>query len=126
LREYDYRNWRRRVFQTAASAAALDIRRPYDLCHAFASLLLHEGRSLVYWPSNSATVATLSGDYAHIIAELRHQPPLARRRGDHAGAAGEWREDRLALPAPRRKCSTRPRRPPLTPLTPVRGPLDWT
>ena len=76
-RETDYRNWRRRVFQAGAKAAALDIRRPYDLRHAFASLLLHEGRSLVYVAEQLGhTVATLSADYAHVIAELRHQPPL--------------------------------------------------
>ena len=58
-------------------ARGLDIRRPYDLRHAFASLLLHEGRSLVYVAEQLGhTVATLSADYAHVIAELRHQPPL--------------------------------------------------
>jgi integrase len=44
-REHDWRNWRKRTFMPAVRALGLDIRRPYDLRHAAASLWLHEGRS---------------------------------------------------------------------------------
>ena len=40
--------WRSDVFVPALDAAGLERCRPYDLRHSFASLLLHEGRSVVY------------------------------------------------------------------------------
>ncbi len=43
-----YQSWRRRAFRRAANAAGLTNARPYDLRHSFASLLLHEGRSVIY------------------------------------------------------------------------------
>lgn len=74
-RETDYRNWRRRVFQPAVRAAGLDITRPYDLRHSFASLLILEGRlslaEIAEQLGNS--VATLSAVYSHVIADMRGQ-----------------------------------------------------
>lgn len=87
-REYDYRNWRRRVFRPAVKRAGLPITRPYDLRHACASLLLHAG-----WPLTEVadhlghSVDTLARDYAHVIAELKGKRPvsvdvaIARARG---------------------------------------------
>ena len=99
--------------QARAKTAELEIRRPYDLRHAFASLLLHEGRSLVYVAEQLGhTVATLSADYAHVIAELRHQPPLpaaeailrARRaHGEGTRDSRRWGTDE--------KCSARAAQP---------------
>jgi integrase len=43
-----YQSWRRRAFRRAIEAAGLVRARPYDLRHSFASLLLHEGRSVIY------------------------------------------------------------------------------
>jgi integrase len=43
-----YQSWRRRAFARATQAAGLPRARPYDLRHSFASLLLHEGRSVIY------------------------------------------------------------------------------
>jgi integrase len=43
-----YQSWRRRAFHRATQAAGLAHARPYDLRHSFASLLLHEGRSVIY------------------------------------------------------------------------------
>jgi integrase len=55
-RDHDYRNWRGRHFEPAATAAGLPSPRPYDPRHSFASLLLHEGRvSIVDLASQSAT-----------------------------------------------------------------------
>jgi integrase len=76
-REHDWRNWRRRTFQPAARALGLDIRRPYDLRHAAASLWLHEGQSVVQvaaWLGHSPSM-TLS-TYAHVIEELRDAPRI--------------------------------------------------
>ena len=42
-RATDWRNWRKRIYRPAAEAVGLDGARPYDLRHAFASLLIHEG-----------------------------------------------------------------------------------
>jgi integrase len=42
-----YQSWRRRAFKRAIEAAGLEHGRPYDLRHSFASLLLHEGRSVI-------------------------------------------------------------------------------
>jgi integrase len=99
-REHDYRNWRRRVFQPAAARAGLatlksettyvvvedkrrrrtrtkyDGPRPYDLRHAFASLLIRDGsKSLTEIAEQLGnSVATLSKDYAHVIADMKGQP----------------------------------------------------
>jgi len=45
-RDYDWRNWRRRVFDPAAARAGAPGIRPYDLRHAFCSLLIAEGLSV--------------------------------------------------------------------------------
>ena len=43
-----FNKWRERVFVPAAIAVGLEHARPYDCRHTFASLLLHEGRSVIY------------------------------------------------------------------------------
>jgi integrase len=40
--------WRGRAWTGALKAAGVNYQRPYDLRHSFASLLLHEGRSVIY------------------------------------------------------------------------------
>ena len=44
----DWRNWRQRQWANAVEAVGLEHARPYDLRHSFASLLIHEGRSVMY------------------------------------------------------------------------------
>lgn len=69
--EDDWRNWRRRKFQTAAETCGLTISKPYDLRHSAASLWLHEGVNPVQvaaWLGHS--LAMLSDTYAHVIEEL--------------------------------------------------------
>jgi hypothetical protein len=59
----------------------LDGRRPYDLRHSFASLLLHEGRSVMYvarQPGHDARL-TLS-TYGHVIDELDELPATSLPR----------------------------------------------
>jgi integrase len=43
-RASDRRNWRKRIYRPVAEEVGIDGARPYDLRHAFASLLIHEGR----------------------------------------------------------------------------------
>jgi integrase len=42
-----YDNWRKRAFDRACAAAGVQGATPYALRHSFASLLLHEGRSVI-------------------------------------------------------------------------------
>jgi len=51
-----YQSWRRRAFKRALTAAGIEKARPYDLRHSFASLLLHEGRSVIYVARQPATM----------------------------------------------------------------------
>jgi integrase len=43
-----FEKWRRRRFAVLLNAGGLQSGRPYDLRHSFASLLLHEGRDVIY------------------------------------------------------------------------------
>ena len=77
FREHDFRNWRRRTFQPACKALGLDVRRPYDLRHAAASLWLHEGHTVVEvaaWLGHSPTMCLST--YAHVVEELRDAPRI--------------------------------------------------
>jgi integrase len=66
-----YQSWRRRPFGRAISAAGLPRTRPYDLRHSFASLLLHEGKSVVYVARQLGHDARLTlTHYGHVIEEL--------------------------------------------------------
>ena len=70
-RETDWRNWRRRVFRPAAQRAGLMGARPYDLRHAFASLLIAEGRlSIIEIAAQLGHNPTVCLDiYGHEMAE---------------------------------------------------------
>ena len=70
-RETDWRNWRRRAYQPVAQAVGIDGARPYLLRHAFASLLIHEGRlSIVEIATQLGHNPTVCLDtYAHVMAE---------------------------------------------------------
>jgi integrase len=72
-----YQSWRRRSFKRAAKAAGVERGRPYDLRHSFASLLLHEGRSVVYVARELGHGAALTlGTYGHVIDELDDAPRI--------------------------------------------------
>ena len=70
--EDDYKNWRNRCFRKAADRAGLPKTvRPYDLRHAFCSLLIAEGRSIVEIAGQMGHAPTMTLDtYGHVIAEL--------------------------------------------------------
>jgi integrase len=70
-----YQSWRRRAFKRAVTAAGLMHARPYDLRHSFASLLLHEGRSVIYVARQLGHDARLTlTRYGHVIDELEGDP----------------------------------------------------
>jgi integrase len=72
-----YQSWRRRAFKRATQAADLGHARPYDLRHGFASLLLHEGRSVIYVARQLGHDARLTlTRYGHVIDELEDTPQI--------------------------------------------------
>jgi integrase len=72
-----YQSWRRRAFNRATQAAGLAHARPYDLRHSFASLLLHEGRSVIYVARQLGHDARLTlTRYGHVIDELDDRPRI--------------------------------------------------
>ena len=70
-RASDWRNWRKRIYRPVAEAVGIDGARPYALRHAFASLLIHEGRlSVVEIAAQLGHNPTVCLDtYAHVMAE---------------------------------------------------------
>jgi len=65
-------------FARAARAAGVPEATPYTLRHSFCSLLLYEGRSVVYVARQLGHGAQLSlGTYGHVIDELEDAPRLA-------------------------------------------------
>ena len=73
-----YQSWRRRAFKRASEAAGIDATTPYALRHSFASLLLHEGRSVIYVARQLGHDARLTlSRYGHVIDELDDQPRLS-------------------------------------------------
>jgi integrase len=70
-----YQSWRRRAFARAVRAAGLAHARPYDLRHGFASLLLGEGRNVIYVARQLGHDARLTlTRYGHVIDELEDLP----------------------------------------------------
>lgn len=72
-----YDSWSKRVFHRAAEAVNRPESTPYDLRHSFASLLLHEGRSVIYVARQLGHGAQLTlSTYGHVIEELEETPQL--------------------------------------------------
>jgi len=97
-----YDNWRKRAFDRACKAIELEGARPYDLRHSFASLLLHEGRSVTYVARQLGHDARLTlGTYGHVIDELDDEPRVsaeeaiqaARRAACVSGVSSEGAAD---------------------------------
>ena len=73
-----YDNWRKRAFDRACKAAKVENATPYTLRHSFASLLLHEGRSVMYVARQLGHDARLTlTTYGHVMDELDDEPRLA-------------------------------------------------
>jgi site-specific recombinase XerD len=73
----DWDNWRSRNFKRMLEAVGIDDSHPYALRHSFASLLLHEGRSVHCVAKQLGHGARLTLDtYGHVIDELDDAPRL--------------------------------------------------
>jgi hypothetical protein len=73
-----FEKWRQRRFKFLLGAAGLSQGRPYDLRHSFASLLLHEGRDVIYVARQLGHGADLTlRTYGHVIEELADSPQLS-------------------------------------------------
>ena len=72
-----YQSWRRRAFRRALEGAGVEYARPYDLRHSFASLLIHEGRSVIYVARQLGHDARLTlTTYGHVMDEFEDAPQL--------------------------------------------------
>lgn len=72
-----YDNWRARNFDRAMLRAGIEGATPYALRHSFASLLLHEGRSVIYVARQLGHDARLTlSTYGHVIDELEGAPQM--------------------------------------------------
>jgi hypothetical protein len=71
-----------RAFRRATQAARLAHARPYDLRHSFASLLLHERRSVIYVARQLGHDARLTlTRYGHVMDELEDAPRIGAEVG---------------------------------------------
>jgi integrase len=69
--------WAQRGFTAAKTAANAEEATPYTLRHSFASLLLHEGRSVIYVARQLGHGADMTMRvYGHVIEELEDAPRL--------------------------------------------------
>ena len=76
-----YDNWCSANFDRRLSELAIEGTTPYALRHSFASLLLHEGRSVIYVARQLGHDARLTlSTYGHVIDEL-DEATADRRRG---------------------------------------------
>jgi integrase len=84
-----FEKWRRRIFVPAVQRAGVIGARPYDLRHSFASLLLHEGRSVIYVARQLGHGAELTmRTYGHVIEELEDSPQLPAEDAIQAARTG--------------------------------------
>jgi hypothetical protein len=69
-RDHDWANWRRQVFGPLAATVGARGMHPYDLRHAFCSLLIAEGLSVVEVARQAGHAPTMTlGTYAHVMAD---------------------------------------------------------
>ncbi len=103
-----WRNWRKRVFKPAASEAELECFRPYDLRHAFVSLLLAERRSVLDVAKQAGHSPTMAlTTYGHVIEELegteKQVPEEVIRRARDELVRTTFARDRGSRRAPKEK-----------------------
>ena len=73
----EYQSWRRRAFKRSLDGPTVEHARPYDLRHSYASLLLHEGRSVIYVARQLGHDARLTlSTYGHVMDEFEDAPQL--------------------------------------------------
>jgi integrase len=90
--DHDYRNWRKRRYGAAAEAVGVS-KRPYDLRHSFASLLIAEQRNSAEIAAQMGhSIQTLFNEYTGVIEDLRGRPPIKLEHEiNSARAAGSGR-----------------------------------
>jgi Phage integrase family len=104
--DYDWRNWRKRVFRPATRATGLESVRPYDLRHSFVSLLLTEGLSVVEVAKQAghSPMMTLN-TYGHVIEEL-----AGAERRPAEDVIRQARDELVPLTYPQRRRGAKPRK----------------
>jgi integrase len=91
-RDHDYRNWRRRMFRPAARHAGV-AGTPYDLRHAFASLLIYEGQRYTEVAGQMGNSAeTCASVYTHVFEEFDPAAPIAAEVAIRAAREGSVSE----------------------------------
>lgn len=74
-KDHDYRNWRRRVYTPAAKTAGAIDTRPYALRGSFVSLLIQEGRNVLYVAEQAGhTPETCLRHYARLFRDAPDVP----------------------------------------------------
>jgi integrase len=101
--EYRYRNWRRDFRK--AGGPALGFKVPYDLRHSYASLLIHEGQSVVEVAAQLGhSPAVCLSTYAHVMRELKGAHKVgavaAVKRARKATLAGQDQNPGQTLASP--------------------------
>jgi integrase len=93
MTENAFEMWRSRAWTAALGQSGIPYKRPYDLRHSFASLLIHEGRSAVYVGKQLGHSPTLTlKRYGHVIDELEDSPRIG---AEHAILAARNTPDAL-------------------------------
>ena len=88
--EVGYEQWRAGAWAGALERAGLAYQRPYDLRHSFASLLLHEGPSVIYVARQLGHGAQLTmRTYGHVLDELEDPPEIGAEDAIWPPARGE-------------------------------------
>jgi integrase len=94
-----YYQWRGKIWTPTLKDAGIPHQVPYDLRHSFASLLLHEGRSVIYVARQLGHDATLTlKTYGHVIDELEDPPAISAE--DAIRAAREKRATTVVAAPP--------------------------
>lgn len=95
-RSHDWKNWCRRVWHPARTAAGIESLPTYDLRHAFASLQIRAGMSVPELAEQLGHAPAMTiGTYTHVIRELKSEPivsaeeQIERARRELAGRFGD-------------------------------------
>jgi integrase len=90
MTETAFESWRGGPWTAALDAVGVPYQRPYDLRHSFASLLLHEGRSVIYVARQLGHGADLTmRTYGHVIEELEDAPRISAENAIQAARRGK-------------------------------------
>ena len=78
--EVGYEQWSNHTWRPALERVGVAYQRPYVLRHSFASMLLHEGRSVVYVARQLGhSTAVCLRTYGHVVDELEATPRITAK-----------------------------------------------